>query len=202
MKLTSQALFPVVSAFLLAISPLAQPAVGEAACDANETPISDVRSDQWQGFWLGQSIGNWTGLVTEMDKIGGDGEHGRFYTREDWGMPDQPAIWSETPSDISSNIDFVLRGPSEIWGADDDTDIEYIYLWTLYHQQVAKLTPLQIREAWIRHIYDESQPTPYGKDQFGYQNFLWVSNQSAHTLMLKGTYRRKQPIQTTIRTAI
>ena len=127
MRLTSQALLPIVSALLLAVSPLAQSAVGESACDANETPISDVRSDQWQGFWLGQSIGNWTGLVTEMDKIGGDGEHGRFYTREDWGMPDQPAIWSETPSDISSNIDFVLRGPSEIWGADDDTDIEYIY---------------------------------------------------------------------------
>ena len=94
--------------------------------------------------------------MTEMDKIGGVGEQGSFYTREDWGMPDQPAIWSETPSDISSNIDFVLSGPSEIWGADDDTDIEYIYLWTLYRQQVAKLTPLQIREAWIRHIYDES----------------------------------------------
>ncbi len=156
MRLTSQALLPIVSTFLLAIPLLAQPAVGEPACGANETPISDVRSDQWQGFWLGQSIGNWTGLVTEMDKIGGVGEQGSFYTREDWGMPDQPAIWSETPSDISSNIDFVLRGPSEIWGADDDTDIEYIYLWTLYHQQVTKLTPLQIREAWIRHIYDES----------------------------------------------
>ena len=186
MRLISQLMFPSLFACLLATSPLARAAVGEPACHTNETPISDVRSDQWQGFWLGQSIGNWTGLVTEMDKIGGDGEHGRFYTREDWGMPDQPAIWSETPSDISSNIGFVLRGPSEIWGADDDTDIEYIYLWTQYHQQVAKLTPLQIREAWIRHIYDESKPTPYGKDQFGYQNFLWVSNQSAHTLMLEG----------------
>ena len=69
MKLISQAFFPVIFTFLLAISPLAQPAVGEPACDASETPISDVRSDQWQGFWLGQSIGNWTGLVTEMDKI-------------------------------------------------------------------------------------------------------------------------------------
>ena len=32
--------------------------------------------DRLHGFWLGQSIGNWTGLVTEMDKIGGDGPHG------------------------------------------------------------------------------------------------------------------------------
>lgn len=183
MRLTSQALFPVLFTCLLATSPLVQAAVGAPACGANETTISDVRSDQWQGFWLGQSLGNWTGLVTEMDKIGGDGDHGRFYTRKDWGKPDRPAIWSERPSDISSDIDFVLRGPNEIWGADDDTDIEYMYLWALYHQQIAKLTPIQIREAWVRHIYDESQPTPYGKDQFGYQNFLWVSNQRAHTLM-------------------
>src|SRR6056300_1907239 len=26
------------------------------------------------GFWLGQSIANWTGLITEMDKIGNLGE--------------------------------------------------------------------------------------------------------------------------------
>ncbi len=161
-------------------------AVAKPACDAGETAKTKVRLDQWQGFWLGQSIGNWTGLVTEMDKIGGKGEHGRFYTRDDWGKPDQPNIWSDIPSDLSSHIDFVLRGSGEIWGADDDTDIEYMYLWTMYRQQTAKLAPTQIREAWVRHIYDESQPTPYGKDELGYQNFLWVSNQSAHTLMLKG----------------
>ena len=107
MRLTSQALLPIVSTFLLALSPLAPPAVGEPACGANETPISDVRSDQWQGYWLGQSIGNRTGLVTEMDKIGGVGEQGSFYTREDWGMPGQPAIWRETPGAIASHIDFV-----------------------------------------------------------------------------------------------
>lgn len=26
--------------------------------------------EQLEGFWLGTSIANWTGLVTEMDKIG------------------------------------------------------------------------------------------------------------------------------------
>ena len=30
--------------------------------------------NQLYGFWLGQSIANWTGLVTEMDKIGNIGE--------------------------------------------------------------------------------------------------------------------------------
>ncbi len=27
-------------------------------------------ADQLYGFWLGQLIANWTGLITEMDKIG------------------------------------------------------------------------------------------------------------------------------------
>ncbi|MEJ2323043.1 MAG: hypothetical protein P8Z31_12180, partial [Gammaproteobacteria bacterium] len=39
-------------------------------------------ADRLEGFWLGQSIANWTGLVTEMDKIGGDGPAGEFYTRD------------------------------------------------------------------------------------------------------------------------
>jgi hypothetical protein len=43
-------------------------------------------ASQLYGFWLGQCIANWTGLVTEMDKIGdiGDIKTGDFYTREDW----------------------------------------------------------------------------------------------------------------------
>ena len=43
-----------------------------------------------EGFWLGQCIANWTGIVTEMDKIGGEGVLGEFYTRADWGTPDLP----------------------------------------------------------------------------------------------------------------
>jgi len=50
-----------------------------------------------EGFWLGQCIANWTGLVTEMDKIGNVGEikTGEFYTRNDWGKADQPSIWGQ-----------------------------------------------------------------------------------------------------------
>ena len=49
-----------------------------------------------EGFWLGQSIANWTGLITEMDKIGNIGEikTGKFYTRNNWGGKDEPSIWS------------------------------------------------------------------------------------------------------------
>ena len=70
------------------------------------------------GFWLGQCIANWTGLVTEMDKIGNIGEikTGKFYTRKDWGKPDQPNIWSNgKPSDLSSTIDFVFVDKGDIW---------------------------------------------------------------------------------------
>ena len=84
--------------------------------------------DQLEGFWLAQCIANWTGLVTEMDKIGNIGEiqTGPFYTREDWGGPDHPSIFNpDSISRWSKTIDFVFRGPDEVWGADDDTDIEY-----------------------------------------------------------------------------
>ena len=152
-----------------------------------QTRLDDtVLSDRWQGFWLGQSIGNWTGLVTEMDKVGGQGRQGEFYTQQDWTGLDEPAIWSDKPSEISDTIDFILRRPGEVWGADDDTDIEYMYLWTMHRLGKAKLTPHEIQEAWLRHIYDEKKPTPFGADESGYQNYLWVSNQTVHELMLKG----------------
>jgi hypothetical protein len=133
--------------------------------------------DQLYGFWLGQCIANWTGLVTEMDKIGnsGDIKTGDFYTRDDWGKPDQPSIWGEgAPSDISPTIDFVFRDTNEIWGADDDTDIEYLYQYLMNTQKTSKLTAEQIRDGWLKHIkHDE-------------ENYLWVSNQRAFDLMLEG----------------
>ena len=132
--------------------------------------------DQLYGFWLGQCIANWTGLVTEMDKVGNIGEvkTGAFYTRDNWGQPDLPNIWSETPSDLSQNIDFVLRDTSEVWGADDDTDIEYMYQHLMDVHQSPILSAEQIREGWLKHIKAEEE------------NFLWVSNQRAFDLMREG----------------
>ena len=130
-----------------------------------------------QGFWLGQCIANWTGLITEMDKIGniGDIKTGDFYTREDWGQLDQPSIWGEgIPSDLSETINFVLRDSAEIWGADDDTDIEYMYQDLLYSNKTSMLTPKMIRDGWLKHIKAEEE------------NFLWVSNQRAYDLMKSG----------------
>ncbi len=140
--------------------------------------------DKLHGFWLGQSIANWTGLVTEMDKIGGDGPHGQFYTRHDWGKADQPSIWGQgVPSDLSATIDFVFKDPGEVWGSDDDTDIEYIYQHLLDKHQTTILTAEQIRDGWLTHIYSETS-SPFGVDDAGNaENFLWVSNQRAFDLM-------------------
>ena len=129
------------------------------------------------GFWLGQCIANWTGLVTEMDKIGNIGEikTGDFYTSNDWGKPDQPNIWSNgKPSDLSATIDFVIMDEGEAWGSDDDTDIEYIYQYLHYVNQSSILTGDQIRKGWLNHIKKEEE------------NFLWVSNQTAFDLMHEG----------------
>lgn len=134
----------------------------------------DKYYNQLYGFWLGQCIANWTGLVTEMDKIGniGDIKTGKFYTREDWGKPDQPSIWGEgMPSDLSPTIDFVFKDTDEIWGADDDTDIEYMYQHLLYTSDTNILSPQQIRDGWLKHIKSEEE------------NFLWMSNQRAFDLM-------------------
>ncbi len=131
--------------------------------------------DRLYGFWLAQCIANWTGLVTEMDKIGGEGKDGKgagFYTRADWGKPDQPNLWGS--NNYSDTIDFLFADQDSIWGADDDTDIEYIYQNLLYNNKTSILSGEQIREGWLKHIKKEEE------------NFLWVSNQTALNLMYEG----------------
>ena len=115
---------------LVSLAILVSTASPASSQHANNNELQISRSnylDQLEGFWLGQCIANWTGLVTEMDKIGGDGPAGEFYTRSAWGKPDQPNIWSGEASHLSPTIDWVYEGVDGIWGADDDTDIEYLY---------------------------------------------------------------------------
>ena len=135
------------------------------------------------GFWLGQCIANWTGLVTEMDKIGGAGSHGKFYTRESWGQPDQPSIWGQgIASELSATIDWVVVAEEGIWGADDDTDIEYMYQHLLFEHRTSMLSGAQIRDGWLKHIYSDNN-TPFTNNEGEKENYLWVSNQRAHDLM-------------------
>ena len=153
------------------------------ACAMDTPPEEGARvvsrsayAEKLQGFWLGECIANWTGLVTEMDKVGVTEEFdtGEFYTRDDWGKPDLPSIWSEEPSGLSPTIGFVFRDEGEVWGADDDTDIEYMYQHLLLVNRTCILSPEQIRDGWLKHIRSEEE------------NFLWVSNERAFRLMEKG----------------
>lgn len=148
--------------------------------DANKSDLIISRTqykNKLEGFWLAQCIANWTGLVTEMDKIGNIGaiKTGDFYTREDWGKPDQPSIWGEGKlSELSPTLDFVFENKECIWGADDDTDIEYMYQHLLYTNKTSILTGEQIRDGWLKHIKQEEE------------NYLWVANQKALDMMVAG----------------
>lgn len=145
-------------------------------------------AERLEGFWLGQSIANWTGLITEMDKLGGDGFGGRgagFYTRADWGGPDEPNIWGGAGPSPDGRIDFFLDPPDGAWGADDDTDIEYLYLRLTQASDPVRLTAEQIRDGWLRHVYSDDN-TPFRDGEGRPENYLWVSNQAAHDLMREG----------------
>lgn len=164
-------------------------------CSAPNNPSSNTSiltidrseyKDQLYGFWLGQCIANWTGLITEMDKIGGDGKDGSgagFYTDADWGQLDQPNIWNSNP--IADTIGFYFVDEGDIWGADDDTDIEYMYQYLMSKHKSSLLTPEQIRDGWLAHIYSDEN-TPFLNENGEAENYLWVSNQRAHDLMREG----------------
>jgi hypothetical protein len=104
-------------------------------------------ADRLHGFWLGQCIANWTGLKTENART-----EMPFFTDMDWGEV----------------TDYVLD--QDPWGADDDTDIEYIYQHAMEAHQY-KLTGKQIAQEWKDHI---SLPR------------LWVSNLAALGQMQNG----------------
>jgi hypothetical protein len=108
-------------------------------------------ADRLRAFWLGQCIANWTGLRTE-----GRRNNPPFLTDADWGTQ---------PAGILAPLDFVTS--QDPWGADDDTDIEYVYLHLLDLHSTTTLTPEQIAAGWIPHI----------------NRFIWVSNERARQLM-------------------
>lgn len=171
-----------LSAFFLITTPVSGQNNREISLNAKqgtETMVIDraAYAGKLEGFWLGTCLANWTGLITEMDKIGNTGElkTGNFYTRDDWGKPDQPSIWGQgIPSILSPVIGFVYAAPDSVWGADDDTDIEYMYQEMLLNNKTSVLSGEQIRDGWLRHIPLEEE------------NYLWVSNQRAYDLMRAG----------------
>lgn len=144
-------------------------------------------NEKLQGFWLGQNIANWTGLITEMDKVGTP-ETMPFYTDDDWGKPDLKAMWGEYVPH-ASHIKFYFQEQGQPWGSDDDTDIEYIYSFLHDQHRVSKLSAEQIRNGWLKHIYSETDAPLFQKfpdSQPQKENFLWVSNERARILMEQG----------------
>lgn len=132
------------AALLITAAGLAQPVIDR-----------DDYARRLRGMWLGQAIANWTGLQTE-------GAHAEppFLTDAAWAPP----LGTGT-------LSYVLQNP---WGADDDTDIEYVYLNAM-SSLGPRLSPAQIRDAWIAHI----------------NQFIWVSNAQARSLM--GNYALTPP---------
>ena len=147
----------------------------------------DQYQERLEGFWLGQNIANWTGLITEMDKVGTP-QTMPFYTDSDWGTRDQVAMWGEYVPH-ATHIDFYLQSPEIPWGADDDTDIEYMYLHLHHSLEASKLSAKQIQQGWLTHIYSEEDAPLYKKFADSApqkENFLWESNQQARILMEQG----------------
>ncbi|WP_437737547.1 ADP-ribosylglycohydrolase family protein [Sorangium sp. So ce1335] len=110
-------------------------------------------AERLRALWVGACIANWTGLRTEGVRV-----ERPFFTDADWGKP---------LGRDGARIDFVLLDPCP---ADDDTDIEYVYLHLMTEAGTLFLSPEQIRDGWRAHIND----------------FIWVSNRRARDLMERG----------------
>lgn len=111
--------------------------------------------DRLRGFWLGSCIANWTGLPTENVRAAAP-----FFDDDDWSKP----IGRD-----GEIVDYVLE--NDPWGADDDTDIEYVYQMALERYDTHMLTGEQISTVWQEHI---GLP------------LLWVSNLAALGQMQNG----------------
>ena len=197
MKLAKLFLYLVVMIFLSACSESDNTEIfSDSSKDKDHAQVKDVQhiavsrddyQDKLHGFWLGQSIANWTGLVTEMDKVGTKATM-PFYTDEDWGSKDLPAIWGEGVPH-SDTIDFFFVEKGQPWGADDDTDIEYMYQYLHEQHKTSLLTAEQIRSGWLVHIYSEEDAPLFKKfpdSDAIKENFLWEANEQARILMAQG----------------
>jgi hypothetical protein len=132
---------------------LAAAAAPALAAPPRELAKADYLS-RLHGMWLAECVANWTGIKTE-----GRRSAPPFLTDADWGanpFPEAPGI----------NVNYVLdQNP---WWADDDTDIEYVYLDLLTtHAPATHLSPAQIADGWIAHC----------------NSYIWVSNAAARALM-------------------
>jgi hypothetical protein len=152
--------FPIIAAWIVSVA-----CVGAAAAAPLRVIDASEYEQRLQAFWLASAIANWTGRITE-----GQRKSPPFYTDADWLTVD--------PNN-GRLLDFVLD--QDPWGADDDTDIEYVYVHLAHTLGRNELTPQEITDGWIAHI----------------NRFIWVSNEAARDLMDRGV----QPPSTSSTTA-
>lgn len=91
--------------------------------------------DRLRAMWLGEAIGNWTGIPLENAFV-----NPPFLTDASWGQPPAPGY---------PPIGFIFQNP---WRSDDDTDIEYVFLHALTTTGALRLSPQQISDFWRPHI--------------------------------------------------
>lgn len=123
-------------------------------------PLSSSRADyaeRLRGLWLAENVANWTGLLTEAER-----RRAPFFTDEDWGTErGRFGIEGSAGQTITLNT-------LDPWGADDDTDVEMIYLEAMRRAGSAHLDAAQIRDAWRTHILPDI--------------YVWVSNRAVRNL--------------------
>lgn len=127
-----------------------------ARCFADTTWTADEYRDHARGLWLAESLANWTGLLTESER-----RDAPFFTDADWGTNQGRLVEGSANGTITFNV-------LDPWGADDDTDLEFMYLDAIAHADSALLSPLAIRAAWRAHVEPDS--------------YVWVSNRAARAL--------------------
>jgi hypothetical protein len=121
--------------------------IGPVGAQSERVITETEYADRLAAMWQAQALANWTGRRTEGARVAPP-----FLTDADW------RVWGTPP------LDLVLQNP---WRADDDTDIEYVYLHLADAYGRAQLTADEIRRGWITHI----------------NRFIWVSNARARQLM-------------------
>ena len=147
---------------LAAVIGLAGSAQAMSGMEPSSGSVTLSRSEyakKMEGFWMGQSIANFTGLITEGLK-----NEPPFFTDESWGGLVRD----------DKKIEFIVTDVHDVWNSDDDTDVEYMYQDALFRNNTSMLTAEQIRDAWVSAIRELEERKP---------DRLWVSNHRAWELM-------------------
>lgn len=129
--------------------------IGPLAGAQQTGPMTIERDDYVEhsrGFWRALLIANWTGLRAEGREIAPP-----FLTDAAWNQPYHGSflefVWWPNP-----------------WRADDDNDIEYVYLQLADEADGRPISAEAIRDGWVAYI----------------NQFIWVSNARARALMARG----------------